>query len=141
MTSSLNLHNGKNSLDGLFECFIETLYSKHTAIAFDTDANQKLEFKAYLLTAVVPITTVATGLGYSQEDPDFTSGSTDDKCHKIIMSMTHKIEFIQSLNRDNDLQLLVLLHHFANQKLQKIKHNLLTYHHMTDLYNKMVHDC
>ena len=79
--------------------------------------------------------------GYTQEDPDFTSGSTDDKCHKIITSMIHKIEFIQSLIRDDDLYLLVLLHHFANQKLQKIKHNLLTYHHMTDLYNKMIHDC
>ena len=103
MASSLNLHNGENSLDDLFECFIETLYSTHTAIAFDTDANQKLEFKAYLFTAIVPITTVATGLGYTQEDPDFTSGSTDDKCHKIITIMIHKIEFIQSLNRDDDL--------------------------------------
>ena len=112
------------------------LYSTHTAIAFDTDANRKLEFKAYLFTAIVPVTTVATGLGYSQEDPDFTSGSTDDKCHNIIMSIIHKIEFIQSLNRDDDLRLLVLTHRFANQKLQKIKHNLLTYHHMTDLYLK-----
>ena len=69
-------------MDDLFECFIETLYSTHTAVTFDTDANQKLEFKAYLFTAIVPITTVATGLGYTQEDPDFTSGSTDDKCQK-----------------------------------------------------------
>ena len=83
---------------------------------------------------------MATGLGYTQEDPDFTSGSTDDRCHKIITSMIHKTEFIQFLNRDGDLRLLVLLHRFGNQKLQKIKHNLLIYHHMTDLYNKMVHD-
>ena len=87
MASVLNLPHGENTLDDLFECFIETLYSAHTAIAFDTDANQKLEFKAYPFTAIVPITTVATGLGYTQEDPDLTSGSTDDKCHKVIMSM------------------------------------------------------
>ena len=71
MAYSSNLHNGENSLDDLFECFIETLCSTHTAVAFDTDANRKLEFKAYLFTAIVPITTVATGLGYTQEDPDF----------------------------------------------------------------------
>ena len=65
----------------------------YTAFAFDINANQKLEFKAYLFTAIVPMTTVATGLGYAQEDPDLTSGSTDDKCHKIITSMIHKIEF------------------------------------------------
>ena len=128
-------------MDDLFECFIKTLSSTQTAISFDTDANQKLEFKGYLLTAIVPITTVATGLGYTQEDPDFTYGSTDDKCHKVIMSMIQKIEFIQSLNRGDDFWLLALLHSFANHKLQKIKHSLLTYHHMTDLYNKMVHDC
>ena len=51
------------------------------------------------------------------------------------------MKFIQSLNRDEDFQLLALLHGFANHKLQNIKHNFLTYHHMTDLYNKMVHDC
>ena len=102
MGSVLNLHHGEITLDDLFECFIETLHSTHTAIVFDTNANRKLEFKAYLFTAIVPITTVATGLGYTQEGPDLTSGSTDDKCHKVIMSMIQKIEFIQSLNRDDD---------------------------------------
>ena len=97
MVSVSNLPHGENTLDDLFEHFIETLHSTHTVIAFDTDGNQKLEFKAYLLTSIVPITTVATGLGYTQEDPDFTSGSTDDKCHKVITSMIQKIEFIQSL--------------------------------------------
>ena len=87
MTSVLNLPHGENTLDDLFECVIETLHSTHTAFAFDTDANKKLELKTYLFTAIVPITTVATGLGYTQEDLDFTSGSTDDKCHKVIMSM------------------------------------------------------
>ena len=55
MASVLNLPHGENTLDDLFECFIETLHSTQTAIAFDTDANQKLEFKAYLFTAIVPI--------------------------------------------------------------------------------------
>ena len=60
MAYSSNLHTGENSLDDLFECFIETLYSTRTAIAFDTDANRKLEFKTYLAT-------VATGLGYTHK--------------------------------------------------------------------------
>ena len=67
MVSVSNLPHGENTLDDLFECFIDTLYSTFTAIAFDIDANQKLEFKAYLFTAIVPITTVATGLGYTQK--------------------------------------------------------------------------
>ena len=83
MASVSNLPHGENTLDDLFECFIETLYSTHTAISFDTDANQKLEFKGCLLSAIVPITTVATGLGYTQEDLDFTSGSTDASVTKL----------------------------------------------------------
>ena len=60
----------------------------------------------------MPIATVATGLGYTQADPDFSTGSTDDKCHKILTNMIHKIEFIQSLDRKDDFRLLALLHHF-----------------------------
>ena len=115
MASVSNLPYGENTWMTCLNVSLK-LYSTHTAIAFDTDANRKLEFKAYLFTAIVPITTVANGLGYTQEDPDFTSGSTDDKCHKVITSMIQKIEFIQSLNRDDDFQLLALLHHFANHK-------------------------
>ena len=39
MASVLNLPHGENTLDDLFECFIETPYSTHTAITFDMDAN------------------------------------------------------------------------------------------------------
>ena len=39
MASVLNLPHSENTLDGLFECFIETFHSTHTAITFDTDAN------------------------------------------------------------------------------------------------------
>ena len=79
------------------------LYSTHTSITIDTDAHHKLQFKSYLFTALVPITTVATGLDYIQQDPDFSTGSTDDKCHKVITNMIHKIEFIQSLDRKDDV--------------------------------------
>ena len=89
----------------------------------------------------MPITTVATSLGYTQADPDFSTDSTDNKCHKILTNMIHKIEFIQSLDRKDDFRLLALLHRFMNQKLQKIKHNLLSYHYRTDLYNQIDYDC
>ena len=102
MASSSNVPDGENTLDDLFEHLIETLYSTHTAIRIDTDADQKLQFKSYLFTALVPITTVTTGLGYTQEDPDFSTGCTDDKCHKILTNMIHKIDFIQSLDRKDD---------------------------------------
>ena len=44
-----NVPNLHENLDFIFECFIETLCSTHTAVSIDTDAQQKLEFKLYLV--------------------------------------------------------------------------------------------
>ena len=136
-----NVPNVDDNLDFIFESFIETLCSTHTAVSIDSNAQQKLEFKSYLVTALVPFTTLSTNLGYTQEDPDFTVGTTDEICHKILSNMKDKIYFIQSLDRKDDIHLVGLLNCFAPQTIQRIRHKLLTYHHMTDLYNYNTYDC
>ena len=40
-----NVPNLHDNLDFIFERFMETLCSTHTAASIDTDAQQKLEFK------------------------------------------------------------------------------------------------
>ena len=97
MTAS-NVPNLDDNLDSIFERFIETLCSTHTAVHIDTDAQRKLEFKLYLLRALVPFTTISRNLGYTQGDPDFTGGTTTEICHKILTNMKDKIVFIQSLD-------------------------------------------
>ena len=39
--ASSNVPDWEDTLDDLFEHFIETLYSTHTAIRIDTDADRK----------------------------------------------------------------------------------------------------
>ena len=89
-----NVPNVDDNLGFIFESFIETLCSTHTAVSIDTDAQRKLEFKSYLVTALVPFTTLSTNLGYTQEDPDFTVRTTDEICHKILRNMKDKVYFI-----------------------------------------------
>ena len=50
MASFSNVPDGEDTLDDLFECFMKTLYSTHTAIRIYTDADRKLQFKSYLIT-------------------------------------------------------------------------------------------
>ena len=139
--ATLNVPNVDDNFDFIFESVIETLCSTHIAVSIDTDAQQKLEFKSYLVTALVPFDPLSTNLGYTQKDPDFTVRTTDEICHKILSNMKDKIYFIQSLDRKDDIHLVRLLNWFANQKIKRIRHKLLTYHHMTDLYSYNIYDC
>ena len=82
-----NVQNVDNNLDFIFERFIEMLCSTHQAVCIGTDAQRKMQFKCYLFTAVVPFTTLARGLGYTQEDPDFTFGTPEQICCKILTNI------------------------------------------------------
>ena len=94
-----NVQNVHDNLDFIFEHFTETLFSTHQAVCIDKDAQRKMQFKCYLLTAVVHFTTLARGLGYTQEDPDFTFRTPEQICCKILTNMKDKISFIQSRSK------------------------------------------
>ena len=136
-----NVPNLDDNLDSIFEHFIETLCSTHTAVRIDTDTQRKLEFKVYLLTALVPFTTISRNLGYTQEGPDFTVRTTMEICLKILTNMKDKIAFIQSSDQKDDITFVGLLNWFAKEKVQKVRLKLLMYHHMTDLYSYDTYDC
>ena len=92
----------------------------------------------YLVTALVPFTTLSRNLGYTQDDPNFNLGTTEEICHKILTNVKDKISFVY---RKDDIVLVALLNQFAKEKIEKIRHKLLMYHHMTDLYNYDTYDC
>ena len=92
-----NVPNLHENLDFIFERFIETLCSTHTALSIDTYAQRKLEFKLYSVTALVPFTTLSRNLGYTQDDPDFNLRTTEEICHKILTNIKDKISFVQHL--------------------------------------------
>ena len=97
----------------------EASRSPHTTVSIETDAQQKLELKLYLVTALVPFTAISRSLGYTQDDPDFTVGTTDEICQKILTNMKDKILFIQSLDWKDDIVFVRLLNWFAKVKILK----------------------
>ena len=126
--ASLDVPASDKSLGNLFEKFLETLVSTQTAVSIDNDSVRK--FQLYLKTALVPITSVARGLWYT-ENTDFTTGMTEEICHKILSNMMRKIEYAQSLDITDD----PILHLFAKTKMQTIRKKLLMYQHMADLFS------
>ena len=92
--ASLDIPTSDKSLDALFEQFLETLVSTHTAVSIDNDSVCKIQFQLYLKTALVPITSVARGLWYTEENTDFTTGMTEKICHKILSNMMRKVEYL-----------------------------------------------
>ena len=131
--------NLDENLDTIFDRFIQ-IPCTHMAVIIDTDSQQKFQFKLYLVTAPVLFTTLSRNLGYKQDDPDFTVGTTEEICHKILMNMKDKLSYVQCLDR-KDVLLVRILNQFAKEKIKKLSHKLLMYHHMTDLYNYDTYDC
>ena len=127
-------------MDSIFDHFIQTLCSTHIALSIDTDAQQKFQFKLYLVTALVPFATLSRNLGYKQDDPDFTVRTTEEICHKILTNMKDKLSYVQCLDQ-KDVVLVEILNWFAKEKVKKISHKSLMHHLMTDLYNYGTYDC
>ena len=103
--------------------------------------SKKLEFKLYLVTALVPFTTFSRNLGYTQDDSDFNLRIIEEICHKILTNMKDKISFVQCLDQKDDIVLVGILNWFVKEKIEKIRHKLLMYHHMTYFYNYNTYDC
>ena len=138
--ASFNVPDSDNSFDDLFEQFIETLVSTHTAVSIDNESQCKIQFKLYLEIAVVLITILAKGLRYKEEHPDFTIGSTDDICHKILSNLMKKIEFVKSLNTNDDP---ILFPFYISLQTTKWKQSGINYSHtntwpISSIINSMI---
>ena len=55
--------------------------------------------------------------------------------------MKDKISFVQCLDRKDDIVLVRILNQFVKEKIKNIRHKLLMYHYMTDLYYYDTYDC
>ena len=95
----------------------------HMAVDIDDVLERKTMMKGYLLSAVVPVTTISKSLGLEQEDQEFTTGMTDAVCYRIIENMIRKIKFLQELPKSDHVVYLLNRKHQpikVNGRLQKI---------------------
>ena len=119
-----------------FQC---TLNSTVSVVRQDTDVVRVIRFRLYLLTAVVPITTISCNLGLERQDVN-TTGPSIAVCQRILGDMIQRFGFLQELSQTE--RVFSLLNRFINEKVEKIRTKLDQYLQLTDFNtNACQHEC
>ena len=125
-------------IDVVFESFICTVCTTISAVAGDSDLVRVNRFKLYLLTAVVPVTTISTSLGLEHDQHVDTTCTRSVVCQRILADIIEKVKFLQHLPKSH--RVFELLNRFINEKLDKIQSKLDAYLNMTDFYTAVCQD-
>ena len=120
-------------IDVVMDSFTCTVHATVSAVAGDTDLIRVDRFKLYLLTAVVPVTTIYRGLGLEPDQHVDTTSTSSAVCQRILTDIIKKVQFLQDLPKSQ--RVLALLNRFITEKLDKIWSKLKGYLQMTDYYS------
>ena len=77
-------------IDVVLESFICTLHATISAVAQDSNLVRVNRFKLYLLTAMVPVTTISTGLGLVHDQHVDTTGTSSAVSQRILADIIRK---------------------------------------------------
>ena len=119
--------------DIVLDNFICTVHATVSAVTHDTDLVKVNRFKLYLLTAVVPVMTLSSGLGLEPDQHVDTIGTSSAVCQRILTDIIQKVKFLQDLLKSQ--RVLALLNRFITEKLDNIQSKLEGYLQMTDYYS------
>ena len=86
----------------VLESFQRTFNSTVSAVRQDTDVVRVNRFRLYLLTTVVPITTISHNLGLERQDVD-TTGQNVVVCQRILGDMIQRVGFLQELQQTESM--------------------------------------
>ena len=127
-------------IDVVLDSFICTVYANVSAVASDTDLVRVNRFKLYLLSAVVPLTTISHGLSLEPDQHVDTTGTSSAVCQGILTDIIKKVQLLQDLPKLQ--RVLALLNQFITEKLDKIQSKVEGYLQMTDYYSTACqHEC
>ena len=84
-------------IDVILDSFICTVYATLSAVAGDTDLVRVNRFKLYLLSAMVPITTISCGLGWEPDQHVDMTGTSSEVCKGILMDIIKRFQFLKQL--------------------------------------------
>ena len=127
-------------IDVVLESFICTVHATISAVAHNSDLVRVNRFKFFLLTAVVPFTTISSGLGLEHDQHVDTTGTSSAVSQRILADIIEKVKFLQHLPKSH--RVLELLNRFITEKLDKIRSKLEAYLNVTDSYTTACqHEC
>ena len=75
---------------------ISTLYTCQTAVYMDSSKTRKQMLKKYLLSAVVPITSICNALGFKLSGEIQMDELVEEVCQLILENIRIQIEYLKS---------------------------------------------
>ena len=98
------------------ESFITTLYTCEAAVYLDTSPSRKETLQKYLISALVPISTICNALRFVDSKELETHGeSIKEICQKLLENMQFKIEYLKNMNKNE--YVIKILHQVVVKKI------------------------
>ena len=82
------------------ERFITTLYTCESAVYLDASPTKKQTLKKYLLSAIVPISTICKALGFNDSEQIQDDEPVEEVCQLILENIRLKIEFLKGRTKN-----------------------------------------
>ena len=118
-----------SDLDIELDNAISTLYTCQTAVYMDYSETRKQTLKKYLLSAVVPITTICNALGFKLSGEIQMDELVEEVCLLILENIRIKIEYLKSRYKNDYVSNLV-----CEIVMEKINPKLKKYITLTDFH-------
>ena len=118
------------------ESFITMLYTCEAAVYLDTSPSRKDTLKKYLVSALVPISTICKVLGFVDSEQLETHGeSIEEICQKLLQNMRFKIEYLKSRNKNEHV-----IKSLRKVTVEKINPKLKQYINVSNFHGVLIDD-
>ena len=104
-----------SNIDIELQSFITTLYTCESAVYLDASPMRKQTLKKYLLSAVVPISTICKALGFNDSEKIQEDGPVEEVCQLILENIRLQIEFLKG--RTKNTHVIDMLHRIVVKKI------------------------
>ena len=104
-----------SDIDIELESVTTTLYTCESAVYLDASPMRKQTLKKYLLTAIVPISTICKALGFNDSEQIQDDGPVEEVCQVILENIRLKIEFLKG--RTTNTYVIDLFHKIVVEKI------------------------
>ena len=89
-----------SDIDNELESFITTLYTCESAVYLDASPMGKQTLKKYLLSVVMPISTICKALGFNDSEKIQEDGPLEEVCQLILENIKLKIKLLKGRTKN-----------------------------------------
>ena len=87
----------------VLESVITTLYTCESEVYLDASSMREQTLTKYLLSAIVPISTICEALGFNNSEQIQDDGPVEEVCQVILENIRLKIEFLKGRTKNTNV--------------------------------------